>query len=59
MYIYDGHTAKVTYLVKNKSGNQFLSTSADSTIRIWNLTNFSEFGGTLVSIPLLLLFFTS
>lgn len=45
VYTYHGHTDKVTYLVKNKLKTRFLSTSHDSTIRIWNLNSFSEFDG--------------
>jgi len=45
LYTYDGHTGKVIHLVKNKLKNRFLSTSYDSTIRIWNMHNFSEFDG--------------
>lgn len=45
LYTYHGHTDKVTYLVKNKFKTRFLSTSYDSTIRIWNLNSSSEFDG--------------
>jgi len=42
LYIYNGHTKIVTHLVKNKLKNYFLSTSDDSTIRIWNMNSFPE-----------------
>lgn len=40
LYTYNGHTDRVTHLVKNKQRNRFLSTSDDSTIRIWNINSF-------------------
>jgi len=43
LYTYNGHTKRVTHLVKNKSKNLFLSTSDDSTIRIWEMNSFPEF----------------
>lgn len=46
LYTYNGHTKKVTHLTKNKFKNIFLSTSDDSTIRIWNMHNFTESDGT-------------
>lgn len=45
LYTYNGHVKRVTHLVKNNSKTQFLSTSDDATIRIWNLKNFSESNG--------------
>ncbi|XP_060875475.1 apoptotic protease-activating factor 1-like [Metopolophium dirhodum] len=42
LYTYNGHTKVVTHLVKNKLKNLFLSTSDDSTIRIWNMNSFPE-----------------
>lgn len=42
LYTYNGHTEIVTHMVKNKSKNLFLSTSDDSTIRIWNMNSFPE-----------------
>lgn len=42
MYTYNGHTNRVTYLTKNKSKDQFLSTSDDTTIRIWKMKSFPE-----------------
>lgn len=43
LYTYSGHTKRVTHLAKNKSKHLFLSTSDDSTIRIWNMKSFSEY----------------
>jgi len=45
LYTYKGHTQKVTYLVKNKLKDTFLSTSDDSTIRIWKMKSFPESDG--------------
>jgi len=42
LYTYNGHTKRVTHLAKNKLKNLFLSTSDDSTIRIWNMNSFPE-----------------
>jgi len=42
LHTYNGHTKTVTHLVKNKLKNLFLSTSDDSTIRIWNMNSFPE-----------------
>lgn len=42
LYTYNGHTKAVTHMVKNKLKNLFLSTSDDSTIRIWNMNSFPE-----------------
>lgn len=46
LHTYNGHTARITHLVKNKFKNIFLSTSDDSTIRIWNMNSFPESNGT-------------
>uniref|UniRef100_A0A2H8TPT9 Apoptotic protease-activating factor 1 n=1 Tax=Melanaphis sacchari TaxID=742174 RepID=A0A2H8TPT9_9HEMI len=42
LYTYNGHTKRVTHLVKNNLKSLFLSTSDDSTIRIWNMNSFPE-----------------
>ncbi|VVC32819.1 Hypothetical protein CINCED_3A002930 [Cinara cedri] len=43
LHTFNGHSKKVTHLVTNKLKNQFLSTSDDSTICIWNMYNSNEF----------------
>jgi len=42
LHTYNGHTKTVNHLVKNKLKDLFLSTSDDSTIRIWNMNSFPE-----------------
>lgn len=51
LYTYNGHTEIVTHMVKNKSKNLFLSTSDDSTIRIWNMNSFPESENSITRTP--------
>ncbi|CAH1736793.1 unnamed protein product [Aphis gossypii] len=51
LYTYNGHTKRVTHLVKNKLKNLFLSTSDDSTIRIWKMNSFPEFENSQTRTP--------
>lgn len=41
MYTYDGHSKKITTLVKNKLKDKLLSSSDDLSIKVWNIVDFA------------------